>query len=302
MTKPWQLISLVLIALSLLEPHRSRANSRRSRGLSTSKARVTACEARLPVCQVAFGESNQQTGAFAMTNEVISPLRRRMIEDMTVRNLSPTTRASYIHNVKKFSQYFGRSPDRLGLEDVRAYQVHLVSEGVAWATLNQIVSSLRFFYGVTLGRKDLPERIPYARRLKTVPVILSREEVAAFLEAVPIRRDRVALTTAYATGVRSSEVVWLRVQDIDSSRMTIHVACAVAVEAAGLKKCATVHALRHAFATHLVEQGTHISIVQALLGHGHLSTTARYINLATSTIAATQSPLELLPLNVPEMR
>lgn len=288
-----------------------------------------------------------------MTNEGISPLRRRMIEDMTVRNLSPTTRASYIHNVKKFSQYFGRSPDRLGLEDVRAYQVHLVSEGVAWATLNQIVSSLRFFYGVTLGRKDLPERIPYARRLKTVPLILSREEVAAFLEAVPIRRDRVALTTAYATGVRSSEVVWLRVQDIDSSRMTIHVAngkggkqryvmlsptllgilrayweierprhwlfpgrggekpldrrvlnvaCAVAVEAAGLKKCATVHALRHAFATHLVEQGTHISIVQALLGHGHLSTTARYINLATSTIAATQSPLELLPLNVPEMR
>ena len=75
-----------------------------------------------------------------MTNEGISPLRRRMIEDMTVRNLSPTTRASYIHNVKKFSQYFGRSPGCLGLEDVRAYQVHLVSQGIAWATLNQVVS------------------------------------------------------------------------------------------------------------------------------------------------------------------
>jgi site-specific recombinase XerD len=95
--------------------------------------------------------------------ERMSSLRRRMIEDMTIRNLSPTTRKSYIHNVKKFSLYFGQSPDRLDLEEARAYQVHLVSQGVAWVTLNQVVSSLRFFYGVTLGRKDLPERIAYAR-------------------------------------------------------------------------------------------------------------------------------------------
>jgi site-specific recombinase XerD len=253
-----------------------------------------------------------------MTNEGLSPLRRRMIEDMTVRNLSPTTRAVYIHNVKKFSRHFGRSPDRLGLEEVRAYQVHLVSEGIAWATPNQVVSSLRFFYGVTLGRKDLPERIAYARRPKKLPVILSPEEVAAFLEAVAGRRNRVALTTAYATGLRASEVVGLRIQDIDSSRMVIHVvngkggkqryvmlspkllgilraywaierpcrpwlfpgrgsekpldpsvlnaACARAVEATGIGKHATLHALRHAFATHLVEQGVDISIVQALLG------------------------------------
>jgi integrase/recombinase XerD len=159
-----------------------------------------------------------------MRTEGISPLRRRMIEDMTVRNLSPTTREVYIHNVKKFSLHFGRSPDCLGLEDVRTYQVHLVSQGIAWATLNQVVSSLRFFFGVTLGRKDLPERIAYARRPKTLPVILSPEEVAAFLEAVPSRRDRVALTTAYATGLRASEVTGLRIQDIDSSRMVIHVA------------------------------------------------------------------------------
>src|SRR5215472_13817485 len=158
-----------------------------------------------------------------MTKEGVSPLRRRMIEDMTVRNLSPTTRKSYIQNVKKFSQHFGRSPDHLGCEEVRDYQVHLVSQGIAWATLNQVVSSLRFFYGVTLGCKDLPERIPYARRPKTLPVILSPEEVAAFLEAVPSRRDRVALTTAYATGLRASEVIWLRIEDIDSCRMVIHV-------------------------------------------------------------------------------
>jgi len=154
-----------------------------------------------------------------MTNEGISPLRRRMIEDMSVRNLSPTTRASYIHNVKKFSQHFGRSPDCLGLGEVRAYQVHLVSQGIAWATLNQVVSSLRFFYGATLGRKDLPGRIAYACRPKTLPVILTPEEVAAFLEAVPNRRDPVALTTVYA-----SEVVGLCTHDIDGSRMVIQVA------------------------------------------------------------------------------
>jgi integrase/recombinase XerD len=289
-----------------------------------------------------------------MTTEGISLLRRRMIEDMAVRNLSPTTQGSYIHNVKKFSLHFGRSPDCLGLEDVRAYQVHLVSRGVAWATLNQVVSSLRFFYGVTLGRKDLPERIPYARRRKTVPVILSPEEVASFLEAVESRRDRVALTTAYATGLRASEVLALRIHDIDSSRMVILVAngkggkqryvmlsptllgilraywdierprrpwlfpglggekpldrcslnaaCAAAVEAAGLRKRATVHALRHAFATHLHEQGTDIRIIQALLGHNQLSTTARYVNVSTITIAAAQSPLEHLRLTLPEMR
>jgi site-specific recombinase XerD len=277
-----------------------------------------------------------------------------MIEDMTVRNLSPTTREVYIHNVKKFSQYFGRSPDCLGLEDVRTYQVHLVSQGIAWATLNQVVSALRFFFGVTLGRKDLPERIAYARRSKTLPVILSPEEVATFLEAVPSRRDRVALTTAYATGLRASEVVGLCTHDIDSSRMVIHVAngkggkqryvmlspkllgilraywdierprrpwlfpgrggekpldpstlnaaCAAAVEATGISKHATLHSLRHAFATHLVEQGVDISIVQALLGHSHLSTTIRYISVATRTIAAVKSPLEHLKLTVPEMR
>jgi len=93
----------------------------------------------------------------------MSPLRRRMIEDMTVRNLPPTTQRSYIHAVAKFSRYFDRSPERLDLEEVRAFQVYLVSEGISWPALNQIVCALRFFYGVTLGHAVLPERIPYAR-------------------------------------------------------------------------------------------------------------------------------------------
>lgn len=113
-----------------------------------------------------------------------------MIEDMTIRNLSPATQRSYIHAVKKFSAYFGRLPDRLGLEEVRAYQVHLASRSVAWATLNQIVCALRFFYGVTLGETEVPERIAYARQPRRLPVVLSGEEVVRFLEAVPSLKCR----------------------------------------------------------------------------------------------------------------
>src|ERR687892_2056456 len=94
----------------------------------------------------------------------LSPLRRRMIEDMTIRNLSPATQRSYVHAVAKFSRYFGRSPDRLGLEDIRAFQVHLVAIGISWPALNQIVRALRFFYGVTLGHDAIPERISYERQ------------------------------------------------------------------------------------------------------------------------------------------
>src|SRR5438445_1021419 len=148
-----------------------------------------------------------------------SPLRRRMIEDMTVRNLSPATQRSYVHAVAKFSRYFGRSPDRLGVEDVRAFQVHLVSNGVSWPALNQIVCALRFFYGVTLGCAEMPERIAYAREPRKLPVVLSAEEVVRFLEAVPGLKSRAALTTAYAAGLRVSEVVALKVRDIDSKRM-----------------------------------------------------------------------------------
>jgi site-specific recombinase XerD len=115
----------------------------------------------------------------------ISPLRRRMIEDMTVRNLSPATQQSYLNAVSKFSRYFGRSPDRLGLEDVHAFQLHLVATGISWPALNQIVCALRFFYGVTLGQDTVPERITYARQPSKLPVVLSADEVVRLLEAIP---------------------------------------------------------------------------------------------------------------------
>src|SRR5271165_527414 len=153
----------------------------------------------------------------------MSRLRRRMIEDMTIRNLSPATQQSYVHAVSKFSPYFGRSPDRLGLEDVRAFQVHLASKGVSGGSLNQAVCALRLFSGVTLGQETIPERIAYAREPRKLPTVLSADEVVRFLESVSSLKARIALTTAYAAGLRVSEVAALKVRDIDSQRMVMRI-------------------------------------------------------------------------------
>ena len=146
----------------------------------------------------------------------VSPLRRRMIDDMRLRNLSPATQRSYLHAVTKFSRYFGRSPDRLGLEDVRAFQVHLVSQGISWPALNQTVCALALLLRRDAGPGEIPERIAYARTPRKLPAILSADEVVRFLEAVPSLKARAALTTAYAAGLRASEAVSLKVADIDS--------------------------------------------------------------------------------------
>ena len=131
----------------------------------------------------------------------MSPLRRRMIEDMTIRNLSPATQRSYVHAVSKFSRYFGHSPDRLGLEDVRAYQVHLISKGISWASLNQVVCALRFFYGVTLGCDAIPERIAYAREPRKLPAALS---------APPSMSLRTLLFSRMTPPLPMSPVAWIR--------------------------------------------------------------------------------------------
>src|SRR3954462_7119502 len=114
----------------------------------------------------------------------ISPLRRRMIDDMMIRNLSPATQQSYLYAVAKFSRHFGRSPDRLGLGEVRAYQLHLIAQQRAWPHITKAVCTLRFFYGVTLGRTDSFKRIFPAREPQKLPVVLSADEIARFLEAV----------------------------------------------------------------------------------------------------------------------
>ena len=151
----------------------------------------------------------------------VSPLRRRMIDDMSLRNLSPATQRSYIHAVKRFSRYHGRSPDRLGLEDVRAFQVYLVSQGISWAALNQTVCALRFFYGVTLDRAEIPERIAYARTPRKLPTILSADEVVRFLEAVPPEYAQALSAALVSFLSESAGRSSLDASDIDAARTLV---------------------------------------------------------------------------------
>ncbi len=132
----------------------------------------------------------------------MTPLRRRLLDDMTVRNLSPATQQSYVYAVAKFSRFVGLPPDRLGVEEVRAYQIHLAGQGMSWSHINQVSCALRFFFGVTLGRKDAAVRIVSAKEPKKLPTVLSADEIARFLQAVPGLRNRAALTTAYSAGLR----------------------------------------------------------------------------------------------------
>ena len=153
----------------------------------------------------------------------ISPLRQRMIEDMTIRNLSRATQQSYLYAVARFSRHFNRSPNRLGMEQVRAYQLHLVAQKHSWSHINQVACALRFFYGITLGDKEAFERIVNGREPEKLPPVLSPEEIARFLEAVAGLRNRVALTAAYLAGLPIGEVARLKVDVIDSKRMLIHI-------------------------------------------------------------------------------
>jgi len=272
-----------------------------------------------------------------------------MIEDMTIRNLSRSTQQSYVYAVAKFSRHFNCPPDRLGMEEIRAYQLHLVGQKYSWTHINQVTCALRFFYGITLGQKEAFERIVAGKEPEKLPPVLSPEEIARFLEAVTGLRNRVALTTAYAAGLRIGEVARLKVAAIDSKRMLLHIesakggreryamlsprlleilrvywkraqpslwlfpgqepgghvsvgalqsACRAARQRARIGKRVTAHSLRHSFATHLLESGTDIRIIQVLLGHTHLETTARYAQVATGLIAGTPSPFDRLSLEV----
>jgi site-specific recombinase XerD len=158
-----------------------------------------------------------------MTDQAMSPLRRRMIEDMTIRKFTPKTQHDYLQRVKNFAAYLGRSPDTASSEDVRRYQLHLTASGVGVPTVNQTVSTLRFFFKVTLGRPDLVERTAFVREPRKLPVVLSPEEVARLLDAAPALKYKAALSVAYGAGLRVSEVVALKVSDIDSKRMIIRV-------------------------------------------------------------------------------
>ena len=154
----------------------------------------------------------------------MTSLRKRMTEDLEIRNYSPRTIKTYVFHVARFAKYFGQSPDLLGQEHVRRFQLHLVKErNASWATLNQTVSALRFLYCVTLGKNWDLRHIPYSKKPRKLPVILSRREIAILFSHVRNLKYRTVIRTMYAAGLRLSEAIGLLVSDIDSNRMTIHV-------------------------------------------------------------------------------
>jgi len=284
-----------------------------------------------------------------MTDEVISPLRRRMIEDMTIRKFAAKTQHDYVHRVKDFAAFLGRSPATASKEDVRRYQLHLASSGARTPKINGTVAALRFFFDVTLDRPDLAKQASFVHEPRKLPLVLSPEEVARFLEAAPGIKYKAALSVAYGAGLRVSEVASLKVSDIDSKRMTLRVeqgkgrkdryailspqllellrdwyriarpkgwlfpgqtpfnpmttrqlrrGCHAAAEMAEITKRVTPHTLRHSFATHLLERGVDIRIIQVLLGHAKLESTALYAQVATTILGKVRSPLDCLTLRM----
>ena len=143
----------------------------------------------------------------------ISPLRQRMIDDMTFRNMSPSTHKVYTYAVANFSAFHGRSPDKLGIEDVREYRLHLIARGLKTNSINPIIGALRFFYGTTLGRKDIADQLPFARKEDTLPAVLSQDEVLRLLKAESNLKMRTTYTAIYAAGLRVSEVVALTIKE-----------------------------------------------------------------------------------------
>jgi site-specific recombinase XerD len=277
----------------------------------------------------------------------MSPLRKQMEADMALRGLAYRTRQAYIESVAKFAKFYRRSPDRITEPESQSYLLHLLQERkLAHSSCNVVCSALEFFYRTTLKRRETEFCLPRPKVPAKLPQILSREEVARLIEQTTNLKHRTILMTAYAAGLRLSELCHLRVADIDSDRMTLRVEqgkgakdrytllsprllaelrrywCVyrpkrwlfpsprdpeqphsahtahrifhAAKDRAGITKAGGIHLLRHAFATHLLEAGVDVHTIQRLMGHGSLSTTARYFHLAQKHLSATASPLELL--------
>ena len=286
------------------------------------------------------------------TTPSISPLRQRMIDDMTMRKLRVKTQEHYIRAVKNFTRFYGRSPDTANAEDLRRFQLEMVATDTSDTTINATITGLRFFFETTLEQPDVMKRMSFVHVVRKLPTVLSIEEVTRVLKVAPIKY-RAALSVAYATGLRASEIVGLKVTDIDRERMLIHVvqgkgskdrnailspklhellrhwwryahsrgkmlpggwlfpgqkpfnplstrqlnrACHAAVELAEIDKRVSMHTFRHSFATQLLEQGVDIRVIQVLLGHKKLETTALYSQVATRTLRDVVSPLEHLTL------
>jgi integrase/recombinase XerD len=268
-----------------------------------------------------------------------------MLRDMTVRGFSPRTHEAYVRQVVGLARHYRRSPDQLSADEVQTYLAHLYqARKRSWSTCAQAAHAFRFLYHVTLGREKTAFHVPAPRQPQTLPDILSREEVWRLLRACTHPWHRLLLATTYAGGLRVSEVVALKVADLDADRLTVHICqgkgakdryvplsprllqdwraywrirpphvwlfanrqgtrpiditvaqklYTMAKLRAGIAKQGGIHALRHAFATHLLEAGRNLPTVQELLGHRHLSTTARYLHVTPGRVLTTGSPLDL---------
>ena len=278
-----------------------------------------------------------------------TPLRQRMIEDMTLRGFQDKTQRGYIRIVSAFAEFLGRSPETATPEDVRAYQIHLSQAGVPTGATNARIAALRFLFTMTLDRPDLSRRLVRVFQPRKLPSVLSPDEVGVLLAATTCLKHRAALSVAYGSGLRAGEVVALKVGHIDSQRMVIrvergkggryrnamlsddlltllrtwwregrskgvmlpdgwlfpgmdidnhmstrHLGRIVheAAKAAGIAKRVSPHTLRHSFATHLLEDGVDIRVIQVLLGHAKLENTALYTQVATRTVRAVTCPFD----------
>jgi site-specific recombinase XerD len=277
-----------------------------------------------------------------------------MIDDMMMRKLSTKTQYQYICAVKNLTRYLGRSPDTATAEDLRKYQLYLVDQDVSRITLNANLTALKFFFVTTLDRADVLTKISTVPIPRKLPVVLSRKEAARLLNAAGNPKYQAALSVAYGAGLRASEVVALKVSDIDGDRKILRVeqgkgrkdryamlspvlidylrawwcfankqhlmlkggwlfpgqnpinhlgarqlsrACQAAAADAQIDKRVSMHMLRHSFATHLLEAKVDIRVIQVLLGHKRLETTAIYASVATELLREVISPLETLKLS-----
>ena len=288
------------------------------------------------------------------TDTTDHPLRQRMIEDMTARDLNRHTQRSHIQACKRFAAWLKRSPDTATADEVRLFQLHLIESGSSICNRNRIMTGVRFLFRVTLRRHDLAAEVWHMKEPLKLPPVLAPDEIRRVLACATSLKAQTMLTLAYGCGLRAGEVVRLRAGDIDSEQMIIRVVqskgrkdrhvmlpdevldllrqwwkarlqehdAGVAPERrwlfpgrsehrplttrqfgrlfkeaaadAGIRKPVTLHTLRHSFATHLLERGTDVRVIQALLGHDKLETTARYTRVATGLISAVESPLEQL--------
>jgi integrase/recombinase XerD len=276
---------------------------------------------------------------------LMTPLRQRYIEDLRLKNFSPGTIKVYVFAVAKFARHFGRSPDTLGGEDVRAYILHLLDRGIARSSCVVVRNALRHLYTDTLGRPDCLQAVPRPKRERRLPVVLSRQEVQRLFATVTNLKQKALFMVAYDAGLRLSELRNLRIDDIDSQRMVIHIRqgkgkkdryarltpgllkllrqywleyrpqswlfpgasldkrydmatpghlLKKVCRKAGISKRVSMHTLRHSFATHLLEGGTNLRVIQQMLGHEKIQTTCLYTHISLEELREAPSTMELL--------